>query len=274
MADPRGKRVLITGGANGIGLCTAEELAKAGAEVIISDIDQTALDEAVASLRKTGATVHARVCDVSDRAQVDALASWIIDDLGGLDILINNAGIGHNGELAETSLETWRKLIDVNLLGPLYHVYAFLPHMERRGSGHIVNVSSGQAFFRLPTWGAYTTTKIALGVFSEILHYEVKKRNIKVTTVYPFMVNTGFYHGVEGETLGAKLSMKLLPLYSNKPETVGRIIRRAVRREKRVEMVTVLNDLGNLARAVPLVPGAISTVTNWLLAKKEGGMPA
>jgi len=274
MADPKGKRVLITGGASGIGLCTAEEFAKAGAEVIITDINQSALDEAADALRATGATVHTRACDVSDRAQVDALASWVIDDLGGLDILINNAGIGHNGELAETSLETWQKLINVNLMGPLYHVYAFLPYMERSGSGHIVNVSSGQAFFRLPTWGAYTTVKIALGVFSEILHYEVRKRNIKVTTVYPFMVNTGFYQGVEGETLGAKLSMKLLPLYSNKPETVGRIIFRAVRREKRVEMVNVLNDLGNLARAVPLVPGAISTITNWLLAKKEGGVAA
>jgi NAD(P)-dependent dehydrogenase (short-subunit alcohol dehydrogenase family) len=274
MADPKGKRVLITGGASGIGLCTAEEFAKAGAEVIITDINQSALDEAAADLRATGATVHARCCDVSNRDEVEKLAAWVVDDLGGLDILINNAGIGHNGELAETSLDTWKKLIDVNLMGPLYHVYAFLPHMQQRGMGHIVNVSSGQAFFRLPTWGAYTTVKIALGVFSEILHFEVKKRNIKVTTVYPFMVNTGFYEGVQGETLGAKLSMKLLPLYSNKPETVGKIIFRAVRREKRVEMVNVLNDLGNLARAVPLVPGAISTLSNWLLAKKEGGVAA
>ena len=104
MADPRGKRVLITGGAQGIGLCTAREFAAAGAEVVITDIDSVKLDEAGAELRSTGATVHTRVCDVSKEDQVAEVAGWIIDELGGLDILINNAGIGHNGELADTDL--------------------------------------------------------------------------------------------------------------------------------------------------------------------------
>ena len=271
MADPRGKRVLITGGAQGIGLCTARDFAAAGAEVVITDIDSVKLDEAGAELSASGAKIHTRVCDVSDEEQVTAVARWIIDELGGLDILINNAGIGHNGELADTDLATWRKLVAVNFWGPLYHVYAFLPHFEERGDGHIVNVSSGQAFFRLPTWGAYTTVKIAMGVFSEILHFELKKKHIKVTTVYPFMVNTGFYDDVEveGESFGTWLSMKLLPVYSMKPESVGKIVFKAVKKNRGVEMVNILNDLGNVARVIPGVPDVMSTVSAWFLTKRE-----
>ncbi len=270
MIDPKGKRVLITGAAAGIGLCTAREFGAAGAELILTDVDGAKLAAAEAELRADGATVHARVCDVSKKEQVDAVVAWITGELGGLDILINNAGIGHNGELADTSLDTWRRLVDVNFWGPLYHVYGFLPHFEQRGGGHIVNISSGQAFFRLPTWGAYTTVKIALGVFSEILHFELRKKNIKVTTIYPFLVNTGFYDGVEGESFGSWLSMKLLPLYSMRPESVAKIVFKAVRKEKGVEMVNILNDLGNVARVLPGVPDVMSIVSTWFLTKREG----
>jgi len=270
-----GKRVLITGGANGIGLCIATEFAEAGAELVLTDIDEGALQRAAEGLRaEKGAVVHTRRCDVANQEQVEAVAHWIIDDLGGLDVLINNAGVGHQGELADTTLETWRKLIDVNFWGPLHHVYAFLPHMRQRGGCQIVNVSSGQAFFRLPTWGAYTAAKAALAAFSEVLHFELRPSNIDVTTVYPFLVNTGFYDGVEGETLGARLSMKLMPLYSMKPDTVGRVIYRAVVSRKRVEMVTILNDLGQLASVAPLLPRVMGVLGNWVLAKKAQGGPA
>ena len=189
---------------------------------------------AAAAIRALGATVHTRVMDVSDREAVFDLARWVTEDLGGLDVLINNAGIGHHGELADMSLERWDQLLAVNLNGSLNHVYAFLPHFIERRGGHIVNVSSGQAFYRLPTWGAYAAVKAALGVFSEVLHFELRKYGVRVTTVYPFMVNTAFYENVESETLGSRLSMKLLPLYSQRPEKVGRIIFKAVRRRSRV----------------------------------------
>ncbi len=276
MTKMGGKRVLITGGANGIGFCVATEFAEAGAELVLTDLDEEALQRAAEQLHaKTGAVVHTRRCDVVSQEQVEAVASWVVDELGGLDVLINNAGVGHHGELADTSLQTWRKLIDVNFWGPLHHVYAFLPHMRARGGGHIVNVSSGQAFFRLPTWGAYTAAKAALAAFSEVLHFELAPKNIDVTTVYPFLVNTGFYDGVEGESLGARLSMKLMPLYSMKADTVGRVIYRAVVNKKRVEMVTILNDLGQLASVAPLLPRVMGVLGNWVLAKKtQGGQAA
>ncbi|MCP5069301.1 MAG: SDR family oxidoreductase [bacterium] len=267
-----GQRVLITGAARGIGLCTAREFAVAGAELVLTDLDEEALDRARATLTELGATVHARVVDVTQRDQVDELARWVVDDLGGLDVLINNAGVGHMGELAEMSLESWDKLIEVNLVGPLHHVYAFLPHFRQKGGGQIVNISSGQAFFRLPTWGAYAAAKSALASFSEVLHYELKKHRIKVTTVYPFMVSTGFYDGIEGNTWGSRMAMKLVPYYSMTPEKVGRIIFRAVRRGKRVEMVSVINQLGFYTQFIPFANQLIARSSNRLLAPGvEGG---
>jgi len=266
MKNVAGKRVLITGGARGIGLCSAEAFAKAGSELVLTDIDEEALEEAKTLLSAHGVLVHARVVDVSDNDQVQALARWIIDELGGLDILINNAGLGHHGELADTTLETWRKLLAVNLMGPLNHIYAFLPHFKERRAGHIVNVSSGQAFFRLPTWGAYASIKAALGVFSEILHYELRKYDIRVTTVYPFMVDTGFYDDIEGDTMVGRLAMKLVPYYSMSPERVGQIILKAVRKGTGVEMVSVINDVAKYVKLVPFANDVISSTSNYFLA--------
>jgi len=263
----RNKKVLITGAASGIGYTTAENFARAGAELILTDINADGLETAAAKLRALGAKVYTRRVDVSDKAGVFAMADWVIKEIGGLDILVNNAGIGYSGELAETSLETWERLLKINVWGVLYHVYAFLPHMIKRHSGQIVNISSGQAFFRLPTWGAYATTKLLIGAFSEILHFELKKFGITVTTVYPFMINTPFYKDVEADTFGQKMSMKLLPYYSMSPETVGRIIFKAIAKRKNVEMVTVLNDVGFYSRFLSPVSSIMSSATNMLLAK-------
>lgn len=266
----RNKRVLLTGGARGIGRCLAQLLVADGCRLIISDIDEEALRETQRALTGGAGTVDIYPVDVSDRVAVETLAGWVERKYGGLDILINNAGIGHSGEFVETPLETWKKLMAVNFWGPLYHVYAFLPMMIEAGDGHIVNVSSGQAFFRLPTWGPYAVIKLALGGFSELLRVELSKFNIAVTTVYPFMVNTGFYKDIEGETFGARLSMKLVPYYSMSPERVAKIMFRAIRRRKGVEMVSALNDLAFYMRALPKMSEVVSYASLLVLGKSTG----
>ncbi len=266
-----GKRVLVTGGAKGIGLHTATELAKAGCKIIITDIDEDALQDAVVHLKKTGVEVHGRKIDVTNRKAVYSLANWVHTELGSLDVLINNAGIGFHGELAETTLETWKNLIEVNLMGPLYHVYAFLPSMMQQKSGQIVNISSGQAFFRLPTWGAYASVKTALGVFSEILHFELRKHNIDVTTIYPFMVQTDFYKNIQTRTFGSRMSMKLLPYYATTPEKTAQIIVNAIRNKKRVERHSFANTIGSMLQMTPIVSGLFSKASHVLLTKRHGG---
>jgi short-subunit dehydrogenase len=271
-AGLKGKLVLITGAAQGIGLHTAAEFANAGANLILTDINSEKLDEARQRLSGKGVKVETYVVNVSDKEAVEKLAKEVLETHGKLDILINNAGVGHHEELEDTSMATWEKLINVNFWGSLYHIYAFLPAMKEAGKGHIVNVSSGQAFFRMPTWGAYAAIKLALGVISEIMHYELKRYNIKVTTVYPYMVNTGFYKGVESDTIGGKLSMLLLPLYSQKPETVARIIFRAVSHGKRIEMVNPLNTVAKYLNVFPITSDLMNKALTFFLSESNEKM--
>lgn len=257
------KNVFITGAASGIGFEIARRFGRAGHEIFITDINAVGLRKAVNQLAEEGIHANYKHMDVSKWYQV----TDVISDVPLPDVLINNAGVGYNGEMANMTIDDWERLISVNLIGPINHICAFLPSMIKRGNGHIVNVSSGQAFFRLPTWGAYAAIKTALGVISEVLSYEISKYNIKVTTVYPFMVDTPFYREVTGDTKMAELSMKLLPYYSNTPEQVADKIFDAVEKGKKIEMVNPLNWVGFAIRACPPISSMVTYLTNKLLAK-------
>jgi len=242
------KTIVITGASGGIGECLAHDFAKAGAQLILTDINEQKLNIIGNLIKDTYTTkVITYTIDVSNQDDVKEFAEYILQEFDKIDVLINNAGIGHLGELAETSIDKWKQLIDVNLLGPIYHTSALLPSMIKNKCGHIVNVSSGQAFYRMPTWGAYSVSKLALGAYSEILRHELRKFNIKVTTCYPFLINTGFYDDVEGDNLFQKLSIKLMPLYSMRAKRVARIIFNATKREKSIEMVSILNYIGKFS---------------------------
>ncbi len=263
------KLVLITGAASGIGLATAHEVVRRGARVVLTDIDEAGLSAAADSLRGVGATVFTRTVDVSDREQVMAMADWVRAEAGPLDVLVNNAGIGHSGPIATTPIEVWHRLIDVNLLGPIHHMHAFMPDMVARRSGRIVNVSSGQAFFRLPAWGAYAAIKLALGALSEGMDFEARKHGVRVVTVYPFMVTTGFYEGIQGETPGARMMLRLRRLYSMSPQAVARILVNAVVHDRHVERVSILNDIGYYTRMVPPIADLVTWLTEKVLINQD-----
>jgi short-subunit dehydrogenase len=258
-----GRKVLITGGANGIGYELAWLFAVNKDHVILVDNDAEALWKARKNLLDAKLSVKAFCLDIRHDMQVANL----VTEIGDVDILINNAGIGHHATLADTNLQEFKHLMDVNFWGALNMIYELLPSFMEKKSGHIVNVSSGQSFFKLPTWGAYTCTKIALAAFSEVLHFELRKFGINVTTVYPFMVNTGFYDYVETKSLGAKLSMTLLPFYSMTPEKTARVIYKAIDKKKKVDMVSSLNTIGKLANSSSIINSIIGRVSNWALSK-------
>jgi len=259
------KTVLITGAANGIGRELAWQFGNAGYRLQLFDIDRGNLSKIVEELECSKIPVEMLCGDVSDPDDVESMFWEYEENLP--DVLINNAGIGHHGEMALMEIENWEKLINVNLMGPINFICQYLPDMIKRGSGHIVNVSSGQAFFRLPSWGAYAAVKTALGVISELFSFEASKYGIKFTTVYPFMVNTPFYQGVIGGTLLAKLSMRLLPYYADSPKKVARKIFEAVHEGKRVELVNPLNLIGVAMRSVPPIANAVTYLANKLLIK-------
>jgi len=261
-----GARVLVTGAGGGIGRCLAREFARARCVLFLTDRDAGGLERTAEEARALGMPVFARTVDVTDRKAVAECRSWVEGQGGPLDVLVNNAGIGHSGPLAATSTEVWRRLVEVNLFGAIHHVETFLPGMLERSRGTVVNVSSGQAFFRLPGWGAYAAVKAALGIWSEMLAFEVAPRGVRIVTAYPFLVRTGFYRDVDpGRTAWSRWSMKLLPLYSVSPESAARRIFLASRKGTRVEWMHPLNQVGFYQRLVPPVANLSTAVLTRLL---------
>jgi len=272
MKDLKAKKVLITGGARGIGLETAMAFAREGCTVVITDIDEQELRRAGQSIARNGAQVHTFVNDVTDPEQAEALCTELEARLGGIDILVNNAGIGLAAALKDTTLEQWRKIIDVNIWGVIHFIRAFLPPMIRRGSGHIVNISSGQAFFPVPTWGAYAATKFFVAGLSEALHYEVARHGVQVTTVFPFMVkSTSFYNEIEADGIGKRLIIQgVIPLLGSTPEKTGRIIVRAVRKGKKNELHHIGNKVGYyFMRLFPHVVEWFGLGVNWTMTRQD-----
>jgi short-subunit dehydrogenase len=268
MKDFKDQTVLITGAAAGIGRATARELASRNAVLVLVDRNKAELEQTAAELRGQGARVYTWLLDITDGAAVSQVAAEVLEEPGPPDILINNAGIGHTGELASTTMADWTRLIDVNLLGSIRMVQAFLPSMLERRHGRIANVSSGQAFFRLPTWGAYAAVKAALGVYSEVLDHELRPSGVRVTTFYPFMADTNFYDDMSGGTTGSRLALRFRRWYSMSPEAVARSLIRAISNERHVEYVHPANDLARLVNMVPPVANLVGRISALLLARR------
>lgn len=226
-------RALITGAASGIGLALTREFAARGHEVVMADINKKGVTGAAVNLRAGGYEATAYVCDVSDHQAVQSLADRIIEELGPIDILVNNAGIAFMKEFKDMTLEEWERVMGVNLWGPIYMTRAFLPSMITRRSGHIVNISSMQAYFIPPTWSAYGVTKYGVNALSEALRYELHPYNIKVTCVYPAIINTPFYEALPTDLWVLRTSRLLIRrVVGTPPERLARLIVTGVEKGK------------------------------------------
>lgn len=226
-------KTLITGAASGIGLALSREFAARGYEVVLVDINKKAVTKAAIDLRSDGAQATAYVCDVSDHQAVDALAERVAEELGPVDTLVNNAGIAFMKEFKDMSLEEWERVMGINLWGPIYMTRAFLPSMMARRSGHIVNVSSMQAYFIPPAWSAYGVTKYGVNGLSEALRYELRPYNIKVTCVYPAIINTPFYEALPSDIWVLRATKILIRrVVGTPPERLARLIVEGVEKGK------------------------------------------
>jgi NADP-dependent 3-hydroxy acid dehydrogenase YdfG len=185
-----GKVAAITGSSSGIGEATAIALAGAGAQVSLAARRKDRLDDLAERISSDGGRALAVEADVGDQAQAESFLSRTADELGGLDILINNAGVMLLGPVEGADAEQWRRMVDVNVLGLLYCTHAALPLMREGGGGHIVNVSSVAG--RHATFGSavYNLTKFGVTGFSEALRQEALNSNIRVTVVEPGFVAT------------------------------------------------------------------------------------
>jgi NAD(P)-dependent dehydrogenase (short-subunit alcohol dehydrogenase family) len=191
--DLAGKQVLVTGAASGIGRAVAEYAAARGAVLHLTDVQAERLSAVAAEIRASGGRVAtAEAADVADHADVRRLAALVTAEAGAMDVVLNVAGIAIWGTVRSLEPEHWRRLVDVNLMGPIHVIEEFVPAMiDARRGGQLVNVSSAAGIIAMPWHAAYSATKFGLRGVSEVLRYDLRKHRIGVSLVCPGGVDTG-----------------------------------------------------------------------------------
>lgn len=192
MSKVQGKVALVTGGNRGIGRGIADALAGAGYTVAITARDAKV---ATAAAQQIGSGARGYACDVRKPEQVAAVFQAVESELGGPDVLVNNAGVGLFAPIASMSLEDWHTVIDTNVNGLFYCTREAIPRMQKRGGGYIFNVSSLAGKNAFPSAGAYCASKHAVNGLSEVLFQEVRDLGIRVTYLMPGSVATEFGRG-------------------------------------------------------------------------------
>ena len=216
-----GKRVLITGGASGIGKALAQRFAAEKAVLLLTDINDATLQQTAGELRGTGATVHTYLLDVSDAAAIAALREQMRRDGGPIDVLVNNAGVVFGGAFSDVPLEKHLTTYRINTLALVAMTHVFLPDLIARPDAHVVNLASASGLVGLPFGATYASSKWAVIGFSESLALELKllgHQHVHVTSVSPSYVATGMFTGVK-----PPLTTRLLT-----PERVADLACRAV----------------------------------------------
>jgi 3-oxoacyl-[acyl-carrier protein] reductase len=190
-----GKVAIVTGGSRGIGYGIARGLLQAGATVVMSGTNEEALHRAARDLQseaRNGASVEGERADVRRYDEVERLVSGVTARHGGLDILINNAGVGLFRAVADMSVDEWHAVIDTNLTGVFHCCRAAIPHLRARGGGWIINISSLAGKNAFVNGAAYCASKAGLNQFSEALMQEVRYDGIRVSYIMPGSVSTDF----------------------------------------------------------------------------------
>jgi NADP-dependent 3-hydroxy acid dehydrogenase YdfG len=191
MSNITSKVVVITGASSGIGESTAKLLAEQGAKVVLGARRLNRINTVVQEISATGGKAIGFACDVTKRAEVEALIQKAVDNFGRVDVILNNAGIMPIAPIEALKVDEWDRQIDVNIKGLLYGVAAALPHMQKQKSGHIINMASvfGIKMFA-PGGTVYCATKAAVRALTEGLRMELHSQNIRCTMISPGAIAT------------------------------------------------------------------------------------
>lgn len=247
-----GKVVIVTGASAGIGRATARAFARAGARVALVARRPGPLEAAREELAALGATCVAVAGDVSSPEDGASIVAAVRERLGPIDVLVNNAGLGLGGPIDELDAAALRRLVAVNVYGPIQLARLVVPEMRRRGAGHIVNVSSMVGLLTPPGSAAYAATRSAMIGFSDALRKELAGSGVRVSLVLPGWTRTGMLAAMDKARMGAA-GMVGHGLSLDPPEVPARAIIRAVRYGRReVLLGGPLAILGGLAgRGLP-----------------------
>ncbi|NIM58352.1 MAG: SDR family NAD(P)-dependent oxidoreductase [Candidatus Aminicenantes bacterium] len=269
MAKIEGSRVLVTGGSSGIGRATCIELAKRGAILALTARRLKTLRKVSDEIKDAFPDVQAPLlipCDVSDREDAIKLVKKCVDHLGGIDILINNAGIGVYGKAEMTALDDFRSVMEVNFFGSVNLILEVLPHMKKTGGGLIINIASVAAMHGVPYMGAYCASKAALVALSQSLRAELATSGISIMIVYPGYTQTNFFR-VEKKVGGARRPAgRYVPA-----KKVARSIVNAIENERQDLVLTLEGKALKFSKVfIPwLAEGAMQRIAYKLADKKE-----
>jgi all-trans-retinol dehydrogenase (NAD+) len=241
-----GRITLITGGASGIGRLLSLKISARGSHVVIWDVDEEGLSRVTGEIAAAGYQATYYRCDVSDRSMVYAMADRVRQEVGDIDILINNAGVVGGKPFLETDDLQIKRTMEVNALAHFWTVKAFLPRMIKAGRGHIVTIASAGGVVGTPGLVDYSASKFAAFGFDEALRGELKKAglNIRTTVVCPFFIRGEMFAGVR-----TRLPI-LLPILD--PDRVAERIVTAVARKRQRVIMPSLVKLTWLLRLLPM----------------------
>lgn len=239
-----GKTAVITGAGSGIGRAAAVRAAAKGAHLVLTDIDSRGLDGTVALV--PGSVRHHEAIDISDEDVVAAFAHRVLE-LGPVDIVMNIAGISTWGRIQDLASQHWRDCVEIDLMGPIHVMSAFVPAMIDAGhGGHIVNVSSAAGLFGLPLHAPYSAAKFGLRGVSEVLRFDLERHDIGVTLVCPGAVRTPLVGsvtivGVDRERPDVRKMIAEFEEHAVTPESAAEAMIRGV--EKGKYLVYTSNDI-------------------------------
>ena len=238
MQDFANKTAFVTGGASGVGLGIAKALAKAGANVAIGDIQQDRLDDAEQQLKEITDRVLPLKVDTTDIEALATAAKDITSTFSPVSVLCNNAGIGGGGVILETPDEKWRRVMEVNVWGPLNGIRVFLPAMLASGDeGHIVNTASFSGIQGHHSQGPYGTSKFAAVGLSEFLRNDLAETKVSASVLCPHVVDTPiFYPDLRPDEKAAiaerRKTMPWLEQIAVSPDTVGEQVLAGIRNDE------------------------------------------
>jgi short-subunit dehydrogenase len=245
--DPNGCVVIITGASSGIGAATARLFAAYGATVVLAARSHEALERVAADLAGQSLVVPT---DMADSVQVEALVQQTLARHGRVDILINNAGVGLTGPVADLRAADLQQTLAVDVLGPIAAIQAVVPPMRRQGRGQIINISSVLAAQPLPYLGGYAAAKAALERVSEALRMELRGSGIAVSVVRPGTTQTDF----NARRLGSGSERRRFKARGVPPAAVAQAILRTARQEPRIAYVSLSDRLALVfAAALPIL---------------------
>jgi NAD(P)-dependent dehydrogenase (short-subunit alcohol dehydrogenase family) len=239
MKNYRGKVAIVTGAGSGIGRALAQELARRGAHVVISDINSERIESVGKGIQDGGGKTTVLTVDVSDYEAVKNMVENTVSEHGRLDFIFNNAGIAVMGQVRDYTIDDWRNVIDVNLYGEIYGIFAAYPIMIKQGYGHIVNTASIEGLVPFPGTASYVASKFGIVGLSHTLRMEAEPLGVKVSVVCPGHIETAIFDDGKTANVDRETAMKpLLMVPSGTPEKCARVILRGVEKNKATILVT------------------------------------